>query len=194
MNMEKKDHKKIILAITGASGSIYGIRLLEILKKLKVETHLIISQAAHITLTQETDLTLEHVKSISNYNYNPKDISSRISSGSFKTTGMIIAPCSMNSLAKIACGIESNLVSRAAGVVLKERRRFVLMCRDTPLNSGHLENMLKVSNHGAIIAPPVPAFYNLPKNIDDTVNHSVARVLDLFDIEADLINRWEGVV
>ena len=191
--MEKKDNRKIIIAITGASGSVYGIRLLETLKNLKVETHLIISQAAHITLTQETDFTLEQVKNLADYNYNSKDISARISSGSFKTAGMVIAPCSMNSLAKIACGIESNLIARAAGVILKERRRLVLMCRESPLHSGHLENMLKVSNHGAIIAPPMPAFYNSLKNVDELVNHSVARVLDLFDIETNLINRWDGI-
>ena len=191
--MEKNNNRKIIIAITGASGSIYGIRLLEILKSLAIETHLIISKAAHITLTKETDFTLEQVKNLADYNYNSKDIGARISSGSFKTAGMIIAPCSMNSLAKIASGIENNLITRAAGVILKERRRLVLMCRETPFHSGQLENMLKLSNHGAIIAPPVPAFYNLPKSIDDLVNHYIARVLDLFDIETDLINRWDGM-
>lgn len=187
------NNQKIIIAITGASGSIYGIKLLEVLKSLKIETHLIISQAAHITLTKETEFSLEQVKALANYNYSSKDIGAKISSGSFKTFGMIIAPCSMNSLSKIAGGIESNLISRAAGVILKERRRLILMCRETPMHSGHLENMLKVSNYGAIIAPPVPAFYNSPKTIDDIINHTVARILDLFDIEAGLIDRWEGL-
>jgi flavin prenyltransferase len=192
--MEKKDNnQKIIIAITGASGSIYGVRLLEVLESLKIETHLVISQAAHITLTKETNFTLEQVKALASYNYSSKDIGARISSGSFKTQGMIIAPCSMNSLAKIAGGIENNLVSRAAGVILKERRKLVLMCRESPLHSGHLENMLKLSNYGAIIAPPVPAFYNSPKTIEDLVNHTIARVLDLFDIDAELIDRWNGL-
>lgn len=191
--MEKNEIKKIIIAITGASGSIYGVRLLEILRDLKFETHLIISKAAHITLTKETDYNIEQIKSLASYNYNYNDIGARISSGSFKTSGMIIAPCSMNSLAQIANGIEDNLISRAAGVILKERRLLVLMCRETPLHSGHLENMLKLSNYGAIIAPPVPAFYNLPRSIQDIVNHSVTRVLDLFDIETGLINRWDGL-
>lgn len=191
--MNKGNNKKIILAISGASGAIYGIRLLEILRDLDVETHLIISKSAHLTITQETKHSVDDIKNLANYSYNSQDIWAKISSGSFRTMGMIIAPCSMKTMASVACGIENNLISRAAGVTLKERRKLVLMVRETPLHSGHLENMLKLSNYGAIIAPPVPAFYNFPTTIDDLVNHSITRVLDLFDLETNLIKRWNGL-
>lgn len=193
LKMAVNSNNRIIIAITGASGSIYGIRILEVLKDLNFETHLVVSKAAPITILKETKYSTEQLKDLASFNYGYKDISARLSSGSFKTAGMIIAPCSMNSLGQIACGIENNLICRAAGVVLKERRRLVLMCRETPLHSIQLENMLKLSNQGAVIAPPVPAFYNSPQNIDDLVNHSVARVLDIFDIETKLIKRWEGL-
>lgn len=187
------NNKKVIVAISGASGAVYGIRLLEVLKQCDILTHLIISKSAHLTITQETKYSVEYIRGLANYNYNQGDISARISSGSFQTIGMIIAPCSMKTMASIACGIEDNLISRAASVVLKERRKLVLMTRETPLHSGHLENMLKLSNYGAIIAPPVPAFYNTPQTIDDLINHSVTRILDLFDIETNLITRWDGI-
>lgn len=185
--------KKIIVAITGASGSIYGIKLIEILKKLNIETHLVISKSAYITISQETSYSIDQIKNMANHVYNNNDIAASISSGSFRTNGMIVAPCTMKTMASIACGIEDNLISRSANVTLKERRRLVLMVRETPFHSGNLENMLRLSNYGAIIAPPVPAFYNSPQTIDDIVNHSVARALDLFDIETSLIDRWTGV-
>ncbi len=191
--MREENKKKLIVAITGASGAIYGIRLLEVLKQLNIESHLIISKAAHLTIAQETNYSLEQVKNLANYSYNIWEIGARISSGSFLVNGMLIAPCSMKTLGVIAAGIEDNLISRAAGVVLKERRKLVLMVRESPLHTGHLENMLKISNYGGIIAPPVPSFYNLPKNLDDIINHSISRVLDLFDVHSGLVDRWGGV-
>jgi len=185
--------KKIIVAISGASGAIYGIRLLEVLKEQNMETHLVISDGAALTIKSETKYSIEEVKSLANYHYSNKDIGAAIASGSFKTFGMIIAPCSMRSLASIAHAMEDNLISRAAGVVLKDKRKLVLMTRETPLHVGHIENMLKVANYGGIIAPPMPAFYGKPEKIDDIVNHSIARVLDLFDIETNLIKRWSGI-
>lgn len=185
--------KKIIIAISGASGAIYGIRLLEVLKDQNIETHLVISDGAALTIKSETEYSVEQVKRLANYHYSNKDIGATIASGSFKTLGMIIAPCSMKTLASIAHAIEDNLISRAAGVVLKDRRKLILMTRETPLHIGHIENMLKVVNYGGIIAPPVPAFYGKPKEIDDIVNHSITRVLDFFDIETNLIERWSGL-
>ncbi|MCZ6909324.1 MAG: UbiX family flavin prenyltransferase [Rickettsia endosymbiont of Ixodes persulcatus] len=190
MNKEKK----IIIAMSGASGAIYGIRLLEILKQQNIETHLVISEGAALTIKAETTYSIEAIKNLANYYYDDKDLGATISSGSFKTSGMIIAPCSMKTLASIAHSMEDTLISRAAGVVLKDRRKLILMTRETPLHIGHLENMLKVASYGGIIAPPVPAFYNNPASIDDIVNHSVTRVLDFFDIETNLIKRWGGVV
>lgn len=191
MHFESK--KKIIIAISGASGAIYGIRVLEALKQLKVESHLVISKAAHLTISHETSYSIEHVRNLSDYNYNILDIGARISSGSFLVSGMIIAPCSMSTLASIATGIEDNLMTRAAGVVLKERKKLALMARESPLHSGHLENMLKVSNYGGIIVPPVPSFYHLPQTLDDIINHSVCRILDLFDLPVVLVKRWDGL-
>ncbi|KIJ88357.1 UbiX family flavin prenyltransferase [Rickettsia asembonensis] len=186
MNKEKK----IVIAISGASGAIYGIRLLEVLKEQNIETHLVISEGAALTIKLETKYSIDEVKFLANYYYDDEDLGSTISSGSFKTSGMIIAPCSMKTLASIAHSMEDSLISRAAGVVLKDRRKLILMTRETPLHIGHLENMLKVANYGGIIAPPMPAFYNNPKAIDDIVNHSITRVLDFFDIETNLIKRW----
>lgn len=185
--------KKIIVGISGASGVIYGIRFLQILRKLGVETHLVISKAANITISKETEYGLSEVKDMADFVYNPSDIAARISSGSFYTDGMVILPCSMKSLAMIACGIEDNLLARAASVVMKEQRKLVLMVRETPLHAIHLENMLKLSRAGVIISPAVPAFYNKPKTIDDLVDHSLARILDLFHIDAELIKRWDGI-
>lgn len=185
--------KKIIIAISGASGAIYGIRLLEVLKEQNIETHLVISDGAALTIKAETEYSIEKVKALANHHYSNKDIGAAIASGSFKTSGMIIAPCSMRTLASVAHAMEDNLITRAAGVVLKDKRKLVLMTRETPLHIGHIENMLKVANYGGIIAPPIPAFYSKPKEIDDIVNHSIARVLDLFDIETNLIKRWSGI-
>ncbi len=185
--------KKIIIAISGASGVIYGIRLLEVLKTQNIETHLVISDGAALTIKAETEFSIAKVKALANYHYSNKDIGAAIASGSFKTFGMIIAPCSMRTLASIAHAMEDHLISRAAGVVLKDKRKLVLMTRETPLHTGHIENMLKVANYGGVIAPPMPAFYSKPKVIDDIVNHSITRVLDLFAIETNLINRWGGL-
>ncbi|MEZ5691005.1 MAG: UbiX family flavin prenyltransferase [Rickettsiales bacterium] len=183
-------NKRIVIGISGASGAIYGIELLKTLKELQIETHLIISKTAQITISEETSYSLSQLHELASYNYKVTDLAASISSGSFKTDGMIIAPCSMRSLAEIATGVSSNLLTRAADVVLKERRRLVLMVRETPLNSVHLRNMLTLSDMGAIIAPPVPAFYNNPISLHDMVMHTIGRTLDLFDIEHNLVKRW----
>lgn len=187
------ENPRFIVAITGASGAIYGIRLLQILKDLNIETHLIISKAANITICAETKFAIDNVKQLANYNYTPNDVAAKIASGSFKVKGMIIAPCSMKTLASIASGFEIDLISRAASVVIKEQKKLVLMVRETPLSAIHLENMLKLARIGVAICPPVPAYYNHPKTLEDIINHSVSRVLDLFNIETNLIERWQGV-
>ena len=192
--MQKKaTTRKIIVGISGSSGAIYGIKLLEMLRELKIESHLIISKAATLTINAETDYSLQDIKNIANYSYNPSDIGACISSGSFKVDGMIIAPCSMKTLSAIAHGYEDNLIARAASVVMKEQRKLVLMARETPLHAIHLENMLKLSRTGAIISPPMPAFYNRPTSIDEIIIHSLTRILDLFDLDTNLIKRWKGL-
>lgn len=182
--------KRIIIGISGASGVIYGIRLLETLKQTDIETHLIVSKAAQQTRAFECSLSAAELNELADKSYNINDIAASISSGSFQTLGMIIAPCSMRTLASIASGNTDNLLSRAADVVLKERRRLILMVRETPLHLGHLKNMVAATEMGAIIAPPVPAFYNNPQSQDDLVNHSVGRILDLFDLDSGLVRRW----
>ncbi|MBW4595662.1 MAG: UbiX family flavin prenyltransferase [Brasilonema angustatum HA4187-MV1] len=182
--------QRLIVGISGASGIIYGIRLLEVLRRVSIESHLVVSKSAEITRDFETDMTAQELRSLADVTYSISDISAAISSGSFKTMGMVIIPCSIRTLSEISNGITSNLLSRAADVVLKERRRLVLVVRETPLHAGHLKNMLAVTESGAIIAPPVPAFYNCPKTLDDIINHTVGRVLDLFDIEAGCVQRW----
>lgn len=184
---------RIIIGISGASGAIYGVRLLEALKAAQVETHLVVSKTAQITLAHETDRSLSQVQKLASHFHSAQDLSASISSGSFKTCGMIIAPCSMRSLAEIATGVTTSLLTRAADVVLKERRRLVLMVRETPLTSVHLRNMLTLSDMGAIIAPPVPAFYSRPDSLEAMVDHTVGRVLDLFDIPHTRVKRWEGL-
>ena len=181
---------RLIIGISGASGIIYGIRLLQCLQQTNIETHLIMSAAAHKTCAYETSLTPGEIQNLAHKHYKITDIAAAVSSGSYKTTGMIIAPCSMRTLADIAAGTSNNLLTRAADVVLKERRKLVLMTRESPLHLGHIRNMAQVTELGAIIAPPVPAFYNNPQSIDDIVNHSVGRVLDLFDIDIGLVRRW----
>jgi len=188
------EKRRIIVAISGASGAIYGISLLKILQKIDdVETHLIISKAAQLTIAQETSYNLKQVQELASCVYNPADIAAPISSGSFSTDGMIVAPCSVRSLAEIATGTGGTLLGRAADVTLKERRRLVLMVRETPLHAVHLRHMITVSDLGGVIAPPVPAFYNLPSNIDDLVTHNVGRVLDLFGISSPDMRRWSGM-
>jgi len=183
-------NQRIIVGISGASGAVYGIRLLESLRALGVETHLIVSKSAEMTLAYETDLTAKDLRALADKSYPAGDMGAACSSGSFKTAGMIVAPCSMKSLAEIATGVTSTLLTRAADVVLKERRRLVLMVRETPLTNVHLRNMLTVSEMGGIIAPPVPGFYTKPESIDDLVDHSVGRVLDLFGLDTGRVARW----
>jgi 4-hydroxy-3-polyprenylbenzoate decarboxylase len=182
--------QRLIVGISGASGIIYGIRLLEVLRGSGIETHLVMSRSAELTLTYETDRKVAAVKALADVVYPSTDIGAAISSGSFKTLGMVIAPCSIRTVSEIATGVTSSLLSRAADVVLKERRRLVLMVRESPLHVGHLRTLTQAAEIGAIIAPPMPAFYARPETLDDLVDHTVGRVLDLFDIDTDLVKRW----
>jgi len=182
--------ERIIVGISGASGAIYGVRLLQVLKGLPVETHLVMSRAAEMTLAYETDFKPKEVRAFADVTHAVGNVGAPIASGSFRTMGMVIAPCSVRSMAEIATGVTSNLLTRAADVILKERRRLVLMLRETPLHTGHLRNMLALSEMGAIIAPPVPAFYANPTSVHDIIDHSIGRVLDLFGLETDLVRRW----
>lgn len=187
--------KRIIVGISGASGVVYGIRLLEVLRDVSdVETHLVISNAAAQTIGLETDLTPLQVEALADVVYRFRDIAAAISSGSFKTAGMVVVPCSMKTLSGIAYSFSDNLLLRAADVVLKDRRRLILVSRETPLHLGHLRAMTQAVEMGAILAPPMPAFYHRPKTIDDIVNQSVNRILDLLEIELsyDLFTRWQG--
>ncbi|HKC65338.1 MAG TPA: UbiX family flavin prenyltransferase, partial [Pyrinomonadaceae bacterium] len=183
MNQTKRT--RLIIAITGATGTIFGVRLLQMLHGSGIETYLVMSKWAARTLTHETTYTVEQVQALATHNYKINDQGAAISSGSFITLGMVVAPCSMKTLAAIAQGHGDNLIHRAADVILKERRKLVLMVREAPLNDIHLENMLKLSRMGVTILPPVPAFYNHPQNLDDMINHIVMRTLDQFDIHLD---------
>ena len=183
---------RIIVAITGATGVIYGVRLLERLREAATETHLIVSRWGARTLLHETPYSREQVEALAHTVYASNDMGAAISSGSFTTAGMIIAPCSARTLGAIAHGFGDSLIHRAADVVLKERRKLVLAVREAPLNDIHLENMLKLSRMGAVILPPVPAFYNNPRSLADIVEHSVARMLDQFGVEVPGAARWEG--
>src|SRR5439155_20933672 len=185
--------KRIIVGIPGATGTIYGIRLLEMLKGSDVETHLVLSKWAARTLVHETPYTVDQVQALATTVYQLADQGASISSGSFLTNGMVVVPCSMRTLAAIAHGLGDNLIHRAADVVLKERRRLVLAVREAPLSEIHLENMLKLSRMCVVIVPPVPAFYSKPQTIDDVVNYTVARLLDQLDIHLDVRNRWTGM-
>jgi 4-hydroxy-3-polyprenylbenzoate decarboxylase len=182
---------RIIIGISGASGMIYGIRFLEMLNKASIETHLIVSKSAQLTRVYETEFSLAELKAKADVYHSWNDVGASIASGSFQTLGMIVAPCSMKTLAEIAHGISDNLIGRAADVTLKERRKLVLMPRESPLHLGHLQNMISVTQQGGIICPAMPAFYTRPKTIDDVIDYSVGRVLDLFGIETG-IKRWEG--
>lgn len=183
--------QRLIIGISGASGTVYGIKLLEVLRDIPgVETHLVMTKAAHLTRAAETNYSAQDLAELADVSYSIHDVGAAIASGSYSTMGMIIAPCSMRSLGEIAHGLSSNLLTRAADVVLKEKRRLVLMARETPLHAIHLQNMLTISELGGIIAPPVPAFYNQPKTLDDIVLHSIGRVLDLFDLPAPFMRRW----
>ena len=184
--------QRLIVGISGASGAVYGIRLLQLLRDTPIETHLIISKAARITIAQETTFRLPEVEAMATKVHAIDDIGAACSSGSWHTMGMIVAPCSVKTMAEIATGVTGNLLSRSADVVLKERRRLVLMLRETPLHLGQIRNMAAVTEAGAIVYPPVPAFYARPASLDEMVDHSVGRVLDLFGIDSSVVRRWTG--
>src|ERR1700722_7966253 len=188
--MPEPHHSRLIVGITGATGAIFGIRLLEVLRELAVETHLIVSKWGAHTLAEETSYSLERVRQMATYSYQAGDQGAAVSSGSFLTSGMVVAPCSVRTLAAIASGQGDTLIHRAADVILKERRKLVLLVRETPLNEIHLENMLKLSRMGAVILPPVPAFYNHPQSLGAVVDHVVMRTLDQFGIHTNLAERW----
>ena len=185
--------KGLIVGISGASGAIYGIRLLEILKTLNIDSYLIVSRAAEITIRLETNYSINQVKQLATNCYDPEDIAAPVSSGSFnKTMGMVILPCSIKTLSALANSFNVNILIRAADVTLKERRKLVVALRETPLHYGHLELMLRLTRMGAIVFPPVPAFYHHPKTIEDIIDHSIGKILDLFDIESPSFKRWSG--
>jgi 4-hydroxy-3-polyprenylbenzoate decarboxylase len=190
--MTTKHKQRLIVGISGASGVIYGVRILELLRHHDIETHLVMSKSAEMTLAYETDLKPKDVKALASVSHPVADIGASISSGSFPTMGMVIAPCSIKTMSEIASGETSSLLSRAADVVLKERRRLVLALRETPLHGGHLRTMTTLADIGAIVAPIVPAFYTRPKTVDDIVNHTVGRLLDLFGIDTKGVKRWKG--
>jgi len=186
--------RRIVVAITGATGAVYGVRLLERLRAIPgVETHLVISDAATLTLHQEVGLQRRDVEALAHVVHKNREIGASIASGSFQSDGMVIAPCSMKTLAAVAHGLSDNLIARAADVILKERRRLVLMVRETPFNLAHLRNMTAVTEMGGIVFPPLPSFYNKPGSIDEMVDHTLARVIDLLGIENDLAPRWAGM-
>lgn len=190
MNSTNPRPQRLVIGISGASGAIYGVRLLELLRETPIETHLVVSKSALITLSHETGLSWSQLKPMATVCYSNQDIGAAIASGSFKTMGMIVAPCSVRSMSEIASGVTSTLLTRAADVILKERRRLVLMVRETPLHRNHLRTMTELAELGAIIAPPVPAFYTKPASLAEMVDHTLGRVLDLFDIELGVVKRW----
>ncbi|MBT5664646.1 MAG: UbiX family flavin prenyltransferase [Rhodospirillaceae bacterium] len=184
--------KRLIVGITGSTGVIFGVRLLEVLAESDIETHLVVSKWAQQTIEHETATSMTALKDLASVTYSPGDMGAKISSGSFHTDGMVVVPCSMRSLAAIAHGMGDHLVHRAADVVLKERRKLVLVARETPLNEIHLGNMLTLARMGAVILPPMPAFYSHPESLDDMIDHIVMRILDQFDMPEDLVGRWNG--
>jgi 4-hydroxy-3-polyprenylbenzoate decarboxylase len=190
--MDGKTPRRLVVGISGASGTIYGVRLLEVLKSTDIETHLVMSKSAEMTLVYETDYKPKDVRALAKVNHSVADIGASISSGSFPTMGMIILPCSIRTMSEIATGVTSSLLSRAADVALKEKRRLVLAVRETPLHGGHLRTMTALADIGAVVAPIVPAFYNRPKTIDDIINHTVGRLLDFFGIDVKIVKRWKG--
>jgi len=183
-------NQRLVVGISGASGMIYGVRLLEVLRELPVETHLVMTRTAEVTLAYETRTKVAEVQALAHTCHAIADMAAAISSGSFQTMGMVIAPCSVRSMAEIASGVTTSLLTRAADVTLKERRRLVLMVRESPLHLGHLRNMASLAEMGAVIAPPMPAFYSRPKTLDDIINHSLGRVLDLFGLDTGRLKRW----
>ena len=183
--------RRIVVGISGASGVVYGVRLLEVLREAGVETHLVMSRSAEITLAHETDYKVTEVRALAAHWYRQDDIGAGIASGSFRAMGMIVAPCSIRSMSEIATGVTSGLLTRAADVTLKEQRRLVLMVRETPFHLGHLRTLSQLAEMGAIIAPPLPAFYPRPKSLEEVIDHSVGRALDLFGIDSGLVHRWK---
>jgi 4-hydroxy-3-polyprenylbenzoate decarboxylase len=181
---------RLVVGISGASGVVYGIRVLKALGEMRVETHLIMSKAAEVTLAHESRMKLAEVRALAAAWYKAEDIGAAPASGSWRSLGMIVAPCSVRSMSEIATGVTTSLLTRAADVALKERRRLVLMVRETPLHTGHLRTMLQLSEMGAVVAPPVPAFYAKPESLDDMIGHTVGRMLDLFGLESGLVRRW----
>jgi 4-hydroxy-3-polyprenylbenzoate decarboxylase len=189
---DMSDRRKMIVGITGATGIAYGVRVLEYLRALDVETHLVVSKAGQLTRAYETELSARELDSLADVNYAPGDVGAAIASGSFRTMGMIVAPCSVRTLAEIASCVTGSLLTRAADVCLKERRRVVLLVRETPLHAGHLRAMLAATEAGAVVMPPVPAFYPRPRTLQDVIDHTAARALDLFDLDAPGAPRWTG--
>ena len=185
--------RRLVIGISGASGIIYGVRALELLLPMDIETHLVMSKSAEITLAYETDLKPSDVRAMASTYHPISDIGASISSGSFPTIGMLIAPCSIRTMSEIATGVTSSLLTRAADVALKERRCLVLAVRETPLHAGHLRTMTLLAEMGAIVAPIVPAFYSRPRTVDDIINQTVGRLLDLFGIESGVVKRWHGI-
>jgi 4-hydroxy-3-polyprenylbenzoate decarboxylase len=184
---------RIVVAMTGATGSILGVRLLQILRRMNIESHLVISKWAAATLTYETDYTIKDLRALAYKTYSTQDVAASISSGSFRTHGMVIVPCSMKTLSAVANGYGNDLITRAADVTLKERRKLVVVARETPLTGIHLHNMMTITNNGGIIFPPVPAFYTKPQSVDDIVAQSVGRILDMFNIDTEGFERWSGM-
>lgn len=185
-----ENQDRIVVGLSGASGAVYGVRLLEVLREMPLETHLVVTKAAEMTLGLETDRRMADVKALADHVHPQADIGAGPASGSFRSRGMIILPCSMKTLGELASGVTSGLLTRAADVMLKERRRLVLGVRETPLHAVHLRNMLTLAEMGAIISPPVPAMYAKPETVDDIVNHTVGRILDLFGLDAGIAHRW----
>jgi len=190
MNGKGMPPRRMVVGISGASGVIYGVRLLQLLRKLEIETHLVMSRSAQVTLAHESDYNVADVRAMASVCHSNTDIGASISSGSFPVLGMIVAPCSIKTLAEISTGMTSGLLARAADVTLKERRRLVLMVRETPLHLGHLRSMTAVTEAGAIVYPPVPAFYANPESLTDMVDHTLGRVLDLFGLDSATVHRW----
>ncbi|MFZ6645884.1 UbiX family flavin prenyltransferase [Undibacterium sp. TJN25] len=188
--MQSSSRPRFIVGISGASGVVYGIRLLQLLRQLDVESHLVMSKSAQVTLAHESDLSVAEVRALADVVHSNSDIGASIASGSFQVSGMIVAPCSIKTMSEIATGVTGTLLARSADVMLKERKRLVLMLRETPLHLGHLRNMVAVTEMGAIVYPPVPAFYARPQSIEEMVDHTLGRVLDLFDLDTKTVRRW----
>ncbi|WP_426435373.1 UbiX family flavin prenyltransferase [Bradyrhizobium genosp. P] len=188
--MNAATQRRLIVGISGASGVVYGLRTLQLLRNAGIETHLVMSKTAEVTFAHETSVKIADVRAAAHTVYRIDDMAAAIASGGFRTAGMIVAPCSIRSMSEIATGVTSTLLTRAADVTLKERRRLVLMVRETPLHAGHLRTMAALSDMGAIVAPPVPAFYARPRSIEEMVDQTVGRMLDLFDIDIGVVHRW----